>query len=81
MLLDNSIHVLFDSYDVSINLDDNHKIVCLDTDGEGIAWRHLDRESELASLYSSVISRLVQRAGERMEYELFSRLVDKAFVL
>ncbi|KAL0639311.1 hypothetical protein Q9L58_001537 [Maublancomyces gigas] len=44
MLLRADIHAHFDNYDVSINLDDNHKIVCFNTDRKGIAGRHLDQQ-------------------------------------
>jgi len=54
LLLDNTIHALFDNYDVSINPDvrilyfpnifqDNYKIVCFNTDRKGVAGRHLDQ--------------------------------------
>ncbi|KAI5850364.1 hypothetical protein DFP73DRAFT_539107 [Morchella snyderi] len=109
MLLDNTIHALFDSYIVSINPDDNHKIVCFRRDGEGIAGRHLDREfledpsrpvdqlfrwhfrqAVLANMKgagepifecdfppgSDMIGEILSgpRAGERLEFEFFSRL-------
>ncbi|KAL0634242.1 hypothetical protein Q9L58_006860 [Maublancomyces gigas] len=44
MLLRADIHALFDSYTVSINPDDNHKIVCFRRDGKGIAGSHLDQQ-------------------------------------
>ncbi|KAI5843786.1 HNH endonuclease-domain-containing protein [Morchella snyderi] len=109
MLLDNSIHSLFDDYDVSINPDDNYKIVCFDVDGFGVAGRHLDREfledpsrpvdqlfrwhfrqAVLANMKgagepifecdfppgSDMIGEILSgpKAGERMQYELFTRL-------
>ncbi|KAF8533552.1 HNH endonuclease-domain-containing protein [Trichophaea hybrida] len=44
MLLRADIHSLFDSYDISINPDDNYKIVCFGPDGNGIAGNHLDQQ-------------------------------------
>ncbi|TGZ78515.1 hypothetical protein EX30DRAFT_350917 [Ascodesmis nigricans] len=43
MLLDNTIHMLFDLYAVSINPYDNYKIICFGPDGEGIVGGHLDQ--------------------------------------
>lgn len=109
MLLKQDIHALFDSYIVSINPDDNHKILCFRRDGEGIAGRHLDREfledpsrpvdqlfrwhfrqAVLANMKgagepifecdfppgSDMIGEILSgpRAGERLEFEFFSRL-------
>ncbi|KAL0634241.1 hypothetical protein Q9L58_006859 [Maublancomyces gigas] len=44
MLLTADAHALFDSYKVSINPDDNYKIVCFDGDGLGVGGRHLDQQ-------------------------------------
>ncbi|KAF8534786.1 hypothetical protein BDD12DRAFT_387723 [Trichophaea hybrida] len=44
MLLRADIHMLFDCYAISINPDDNYKIVCFMLDGEGIAGRYLDQQ-------------------------------------
>ncbi|KAI5845044.1 hypothetical protein DFP73DRAFT_594185 [Morchella snyderi] len=45
MLLRADIHALFDGYRVSINPDDNYKIVCFRRDRNGIATgRHLDQQ-------------------------------------
>jgi hypothetical protein len=44
MLLASDIHQLFDGYDVSINPDDNYKIVCFQLDSHGIAGRHIDQQ-------------------------------------
>ncbi|RPA89673.1 hypothetical protein L873DRAFT_1831920 [Choiromyces venosus 120613-1] len=44
ILLRANIHILFDSYDVSINSDDNYKIVCIRPDGNNIAGAHLDNQ-------------------------------------
>ncbi|PUU80412.1 HNH endonuclease-domain-containing protein [Tuber borchii] len=45
MLLTRDLHALFDGYDVSINPDDNYKIVCFarETTWYNIAGRHLDQ--------------------------------------
>ncbi|KAH0547708.1 hypothetical protein FGG08_000197 [Glutinoglossum americanum] len=43
MLLRDDIHTLFDGYDISVNPDDNYKVVCFGPDGEGIAGKHLDQ--------------------------------------
>ncbi|KAH0556717.1 hypothetical protein GP486_005493 [Trichoglossum hirsutum] len=43
MLLRSDIHTLFDGYDISINPDDNYKIVCFRPDGYNIAGKHLDQ--------------------------------------
>ncbi|KAF8469072.1 HNH endonuclease-domain-containing protein [Kalaharituber pfeilii] len=42
LLLRADIHILFDSYDVSINPDDNNKIVCFDNDSHGIAGEYVE---------------------------------------
>ncbi|KAH8154385.1 uncharacterized protein LAJ45_00912 [Morchella importuna] len=111
MLLRADIHILFDSYEVSINPDDDYKIVCFFTDGDGIAGNHLDqrfrddprrpvddllrwhfRQAVLANVRSvgepifevdfppgsDMIGEILSgpKAGERMQYELFSRLVE-----
>ncbi|KAF8459841.1 hypothetical protein BDZ91DRAFT_741339 [Kalaharituber pfeilii] len=44
MLLDAGIHSLWDGYDVSINPDDNYKIVCFSRDRHGIAGTYLDQQ-------------------------------------
>ncbi|KAF8538808.1 HNH endonuclease-domain-containing protein [Trichophaea hybrida] len=44
MLLRADIHMLFDCYAISINPDDNYKIVCFMLDGKGIAGNHLDQQ-------------------------------------
>ncbi|KAI5843787.1 HNH endonuclease-domain-containing protein [Morchella snyderi] len=118
MLLRADIHILFDSYELSIDPDDNHKIVCFFTDEDGIAGKHLDqqflddprrpvddllrwhyRQAVLANVRSvgepifevdfppgsDMIGEILSgpKAGERMQYELFTRLIvdeDKAFV-
>ncbi|KAI9877963.1 MAG: hypothetical protein M1830_002331 [Pleopsidium flavum] len=43
LLLRRDIHGLFDSYEVSINPDDNYKIVSFVPDGDDIAGKHLDQ--------------------------------------
>ncbi|KAH8674538.1 HNH endonuclease-domain-containing protein [Tricladium varicosporioides] len=43
LLLRSDIHQLFDTYTVSINPDDNYKIVCFDCDGKGIAGTYFDQ--------------------------------------
>ncbi|KAI9858594.1 MAG: hypothetical protein M1813_007399 [Trichoglossum hirsutum] len=43
MLLRDDIHTLFDGYDISINPNDNYKIVCFRRNGKGIAGKHLDQ--------------------------------------
>ncbi|KAH8147456.1 uncharacterized protein LAJ45_08613 [Morchella importuna] len=110
ILLRSDIHVLFDRYNVSINPDDDYKIVCFLRDSKGIAGKHLDqrlrddprrpvdellrwhfRQAVLANVRlvgepifevdfppgSDMIGEILSgpKAGERMEYELFSRLV------
>jgi len=109
MLLRSDIHQLFDAYDFSINPDDNHKIVCFDIDGKGIAGKHLAqqflddpqrppdsllrwhfRQAVLANVKglgepifefdfppgSDIMGQIASgpRAGERMEFEMYSRL-------
>ncbi|KAI9761129.1 MAG: hypothetical protein M1840_002026 [Geoglossum simile] len=49
MLLENTIHALFDSYHISINPDDNYQVVCFINDcfindWRGIAGKHLDQQ-------------------------------------
>ncbi|KAF8464668.1 hypothetical protein BDZ91DRAFT_729597 [Kalaharituber pfeilii] len=44
MLLDNTIHTLFDLYVISINPDDNYKIVCFRHDSFGVAGKYLDQQ-------------------------------------
>ncbi|KAK3168476.1 hypothetical protein OEA41_004924 [Lepraria neglecta] len=44
LLLRADIHGLFDNYDISINPDDNHKIVCFADDGNDIAGKFLDEQ-------------------------------------
>ena len=41
MLLRDDIHSLFDDYDISINPDDDYKIVCFGPDSKNIAGTHL----------------------------------------
>lgn len=43
LLLRSDIHQLFDMYFISINPDDNYKIVCFGRDGAGIAGKHFDQ--------------------------------------
>jgi hypothetical protein len=43
LLLDSTIHALFEGCSVSINPDDDYKIVCFRRDRKRIAGRHLDR--------------------------------------
>jgi hypothetical protein len=43
ILLRSDIHQQFDSYDISINPDDNYKIVCFSRDKYGISGKYLDR--------------------------------------
>ncbi|KAH8654977.1 HNH endonuclease-domain-containing protein [Tricladium varicosporioides] len=43
ILLRSDIHQLFDFYDISINPDDNYKVVCFTRDRDGIAGKHLDQ--------------------------------------
>ncbi|KAI9879850.1 MAG: hypothetical protein M1830_006873 [Pleopsidium flavum] len=43
LLLGAGIHQLFDHYEVSINPDDNYKVVCFTRDGKNIAGKHLDQ--------------------------------------
>ncbi|KAI9761805.1 MAG: hypothetical protein M1840_001685 [Geoglossum simile] len=110
MLLRSHMHNLFDNYDVSINPDDNYKIVCFDLDMDGVAGGHLDqeflenphrpvdqllrwhfRQAILANMRgageptfecdfppgSDNMGEIMSapKAAERMEFELFSRLV------
>jgi len=42
ILLRSDLHILFDAYDVTINPDDNYKVVCFNTDGNGVAGKHID---------------------------------------
>lgn len=44
ILLKADIHALFNGYSMSINPDDNYKIVYFNTNRKGIAGGHLDRE-------------------------------------
>ncbi|KIX03031.1 uncharacterized protein Z518_06581 [Rhinocladiella mackenziei CBS 650.93] len=44
LLLDSAIHQLFDAYAVSINPDDNYKVVAFMPTPRNIAGKHLDRE-------------------------------------
>ncbi|KAG4444160.1 hypothetical protein IFR05_000389 [Cadophora sp. M221] len=43
LLLRSDIHQLFDMYFISINPDDNYKIVCFAPDSEGIAGKYFDQ--------------------------------------
>ncbi|KAH8648899.1 HNH endonuclease-domain-containing protein [Tricladium varicosporioides] len=43
LLLNSAIHQMFDFYDLSINPDDNYKIVCFSRDRKGIAGKYLDQ--------------------------------------
>ncbi|KAI9781193.1 MAG: hypothetical protein M1839_006301 [Geoglossum umbratile] len=43
ILLESGIHQLFDGYDISINPDDNYKIVCSRPNGKGVAGKRLDK--------------------------------------
>ncbi|OCK73002.1 hypothetical protein K432DRAFT_314066 [Lepidopterella palustris CBS 459.81] len=43
LLLRSDIHELFDSYDLSINPDDNYKIILFMPDSEGLSGKHLDQ--------------------------------------
>ena len=109
MLLDSGIHQLFDAYDISINPDDNYKVVAFRPTGRNIEGKHLDqelftrpdapvdnllrwhfRQAVLANMRGAGEPRFEQdfppgsdivgdilrgpKAGERMEFELFSRL-------
>jgi len=44
LLLKSDIHQQFDAYDISINPDDNYKVVAFWPTGEDIEGKHLDRE-------------------------------------
>ncbi|KAF4627998.1 hypothetical protein G7Y89_g10152 [Cudoniella acicularis] len=109
MLLRSDIHQLFDTYNLSINPDDNYKIVCFAIDGENLAGKYLDqqfrddpqrpvdqllrwhfRQAVLANMRgvgeprfehdfppgSDIVGDILYgpKPGERMEFELFSRL-------
>ncbi|KAG9232996.1 HNH endonuclease-domain-containing protein [Amylocarpus encephaloides] len=43
LLLRSDIHQLFNMYFISINPDDNYKIVCFTPNGDGIAGKHFDQ--------------------------------------
>ncbi|KAF2472076.1 uncharacterized protein BDR25DRAFT_284536 [Lindgomyces ingoldianus] len=110
MLLRNDIHHLFDTYNLSINPDDNYKIVFFALDAYGLAGKHLDqifindpqrpvdqllrwhfRQAVLANMRgageprfehdfppgSDIVGDILNgpKPAERMEFELFSRLV------
>jgi len=112
ILLDNTIHRLFDGYVVSINPDDNHKVVCFRRDRKGVAGKHLDqrfvedprrpsdsllrwhfKQAVLANVRgvgepvfefdfppgSDIMGEIASgpRTGDRMEFELFSRLAEQ----
>ncbi|KAF8424380.1 HNH endonuclease-domain-containing protein [Tirmania nivea] len=42
LLLRADLHILFDGYDVSINPDDDYKVVCFRRDRKGIAGKHIE---------------------------------------
>ncbi|KAF1810201.1 hypothetical protein P152DRAFT_401644 [Eremomyces bilateralis CBS 781.70] len=44
LLLNSGVHQLFDNYILSINPDDDYKIMFFDLDGKGLAGKHLDRQ-------------------------------------
>ncbi|KIW78778.1 hypothetical protein Z517_08617 [Fonsecaea pedrosoi CBS 271.37] len=109
LLLSAGIHQLFDSYSISINPDDNYKIVAFEPTGFDFVGKHLDRElftrpdapidpllrwhfrqAVLANMRgtgephfehdlppgSDIVGEILRgpKSGERMEFELFSRL-------
>jgi len=109
LLLRSDMHHLFDLYDISINPDDNYKVVAFQPVEENIAGKHLNRElftrpdapvdnllrwhfrqAVLANMRgagephfehdfppgSDIVGGILRgpKAGERMEFELFSRL-------
>ncbi|KIW85625.1 hypothetical protein Z517_01017 [Fonsecaea pedrosoi CBS 271.37] len=109
MLLNSHIHQLFDSYSISINPDDNYKIVAFQPTAFNIEGKHLNRElftrpnaptdpllrwhfrqAVLANMRgageprfehdlppgSDIVGEILRgpKSGERMEFELFSRL-------
>ena len=109
LLLDSRMHHLFDAFDISINPDDNYKVVAFTGIGDNIEGRYLDRElftrpdapvdpllrwhfrqAVLTNMRgaggprfehdfppgSDIVGDILQgpKAGERMEFELFSRL-------
>ncbi|PUU73127.1 hypothetical protein B9Z19DRAFT_1005929 [Tuber borchii] len=109
LLLWRDLRIYFDSYMVSINPDDNYKIVCFMYDDNNIAGTHLDkafvedpkrpvdqvlrwhfRQAVLANMRgqgepvfecdfpsgSYILDDIMSgpKAGERMEFELFTRL-------
>ncbi|KAG9238857.1 hypothetical protein BJ875DRAFT_479915 [Amylocarpus encephaloides] len=115
MLLNSSVHQLFDSYDLSINPDDNFKIVFFSPDGKNLAGKYLDqeflshterpvdqllrwhfRQAVLANMRgageprfehdfppgSDIVGDILcgPKSGERMEFELFSRLAAQVEV-
>ncbi|KAF2185832.1 hypothetical protein K469DRAFT_707505 [Zopfia rhizophila CBS 207.26] len=109
LLLDSAVHQLFDAYDISINPDDNYKVVAFRPNSRVVGGQHLDpayfarpdapvdsllrwhfRQAVLANMRgagepvfehdfppgSDIVGDILQgpKAGERMEFELFSRL-------
>jgi len=44
LLLDSAVHQLFDAYDISINPDDNYKVIAFRPTSRGITGKHLDQE-------------------------------------
>ncbi|KIX02014.1 uncharacterized protein Z518_07953 [Rhinocladiella mackenziei CBS 650.93] len=109
VLLRSDIHDQFDAFDISINPDDNYKVVAFRPIGENIKGKHLDRElftrpdgpvdqflrwhfrqAVLTNMKgageprfehdfppgSDIVGEILRgpKAGERMEFELFSRL-------
>jgi len=44
LLLESAVHQLFDGCYISVNPDDNHKIVSFIADGKGLAGKHLDEQ-------------------------------------
>jgi len=109
LLLEKFIHHLFNVFDISINPDDNYKVVAFRPTGKNIEGRYLDRElftrpnapiDQLLRWHfrqailvnmkgagepifehdfppgSDIVGEILQgpKPGERMEFELFSRL-------
>ncbi|KAK9489459.1 hypothetical protein V1508DRAFT_407059 [Lipomyces doorenjongii] len=81
LLMQNSIHALFDDFGFAVNPDDGFKITCFDGDPLGIDGRILDPICRNPSDNRAVFANMrgagepnPPEAGKRMEAELFSRL-------
>ncbi|KAK9489552.1 hypothetical protein V1508DRAFT_406998 [Lipomyces doorenjongii] len=78
LLLQTNVHHRFDQYEISINANDDYRIVCFLDDSLGLAGRQLDPICrDLEDPHHQAVLANMRGAGEpRMEFELSSRLGD-----